>query len=194
MKKLHLHIKGMVCPRCETVIQLELETLGAKVITIQAGYALVDVPTSVDQDLIAQKLHCHGFALLDDPEQKLLEQIKTATLDYLYHQQHAALNRETASAMSDFLAHAIGRSYSHLSKLFSTHEGRTLEQYYIHLRIARVKALLDDGELNVSEIAHTLGYSSGHYLSAQFKKVTGRSVSDYRKNSEGMERNYLNEL
>ena len=193
MKRLTLHIKGMICPRCETVIRQEMQQLDANVVAIKPGYALVEVPGAVDLALIDKKLHRHGFELLKDPEQRLVEQIKTTTLAYLDRQQDATL-RVNLPTLSDFLMQTIGRNYSHLSKLFSKHEGKTLEQYYIHLRIEQVKELLDYQELNISEIADKLGYSSGHYLSAQFKKVTGRSISEYRKDTDTMNRNYLNEL
>ena len=184
----------MICPRCETVIRLEMKKLKAKVITIKPGYATVDVPTSVDLALIGERLRRHGFELLEDPELQLVEKIKTTTLDYLYHQEDAATDGEDVAPLSNFLTHTIGRSYSLLSKLFSKHEGKTLEHYYIHLRIERVKELLDYGELNVGEIAAKLGYSSVHYLSAQFKKVTNMSITTYRKEAEQIGRNYLNEL
>lgn len=192
MKQIKLHIKDMICPRCETVIRQEIEQLGAAVVTIQPGYATVEVPATVDLSMIAEKLRRHGFELLEDPELRLIEQIKIATLQYLYRQESAATRRESIPTLSDFLSHTIGKSYSHLSKLFSRHEGKTLEHHYIHLRIERVKELLDYGELNVGEIAAKLGYSSVHYLSAQFKKVTGMSVSAYRKNTEKIGRRYFN--
>ena len=194
MKRLTLHIKDMICPRCETVIGQEMQKLKARVVEIKPGYATVEVPTAVDLNLIAKSLRRHGFELLEDPEKRLVEQIKTATLDYLSHQQDAATNGEKSPTLSEFMTHAVGRSYSHLSKLFSKHEERTLEHYYIGLRIERVKELLDYQELNISEIADKLGYSSGHYLSAQFRKVTGMSISDYRKDADTIGRNYLSEL
>ena len=191
MKKMKLHIKDMICPRCETVIGQEMEKLGGKVISIKPGYATVEMPTSVDLNLIDQSLRRHGFGLLEDPELQLVEKIKTVTLDYLHRQETASTNGEEVPTLSNFLTHTVGRSYSHLSKLFSGHEKRTLESYYIHLRLERVKELLDYGELNVGEIARKLGYSSVHYLSAQFKKVTDMSISTYRKDSENISRNYL---
>ena len=194
MHTLELHIKGMVCPRCETVIRQELERLDVAVVSIRLGYATVEAPSSVDRSSIARQLRPHGFELLTDPEEQRLEQIRAAVFDYLRLQEAAASRGASVPALSHFLAQKVGRNYSYQSKLFSTREGRTLEHYYIHLRIERVKELLDDNERNVSEIAHQLGYSSSHYLSAQFKKVTGQSISDYRKNTRDSGRNYLNQI
>ena len=194
MKKLKLHIKDMICSRCETVIRQEMRKLKAKVVRIQPGYATVEVPTNVDLKLIAKKLQRHGFELLEDPEQRFIGQIKTTVREYLHRQERAALDGMELPTLSQFLIDKLGRSYSHISKLFSRYEGHTLEQYYIHLRTERVKEFLDYNELNVNEIADTLGYSSGHYLSAQFKKVTGMSISDYRRSAEKLGRKYFNQL
>ena len=184
MKTLTLHIKNMVCPRCETIIRMELEQLGVQILVLRPGYAKVVLPESVTLSTIARRLQHHGFALLKDPDEQLIERVKIATLEYVHHQEQAAVAGTAAPILSDFLSQALGKNYSQLSKLFSGHEGTTLEKYYIRLRIARVKELLDDGELNVSEIARQLGYSSVHYLSAQFKKVTGQSVTHYRNESD----------
>lgn len=199
MKKLKLHIKDMICSRCETVIRLEMKKLSAKVISIKPGYAMVEVPTDVDMSLIANRLGQHGFELLEDPEQQLIGKIKTTVREYLQQQEEASHKKGHSEdtelpTLSSFLVYTLGRSYSYLSKLFSRYEEHTLEHYYIHLRIERVKELLDYNELNVSEIADKLGYSSGHYLSAQFKKVTGMSISEYRKNAEVLGRQYFDRL
>jgi len=45
----------------------------------------------------------------------------------------------------------------------------------------KVKELLSYNELTLSEIAYRLGYSSVAYLSAQFKKATGLTPSQFKK-------------
>jgi AraC-like DNA-binding protein len=63
-------------------------------------------------------------------------------------------------------------------------EGITLEQYIIHQKIERAKELLFYDELNLTQIADQLGYSSVAHLSAQFKKVTGFTPSELKKSRE----------
>ncbi|MBX9734881.1 MAG: AraC family transcriptional regulator, partial [Chitinophagaceae bacterium] len=67
-----------------------------------------------------------------------------------------------------------------LSNLFSEVEGTTIEKYFIVQRIEKVKELIVYDELNLSEIADRLGYSSVAYLSSQFKKITGFTPSYFR--------------
>ncbi|MEX2233821.1 MAG: AraC family transcriptional regulator [Cyclobacteriaceae bacterium] len=68
--------------------------------------------------------------------------------------------------------------------MFSSVEGITLEQYIIRQKIEKVKELLFYDELNMSEIADHLGYSSVAHLSAQFKKVTGFTPSELKKSRD----------
>jgi AraC-like DNA-binding protein len=79
------------------------------------------------------------------------------------------------------LEEEIGADYSYLSRLFSETESTTIEKYLIAQRIERAKELLAYGELNLNEIADTLGYSSTAHLSAQFKKITGMPPSRFKK-------------
>lgn len=194
MKQLELHIKGMVCPRCETIIKQEIARLNGHVLNIRPGYAVVEVPEQVGREMIANQLQKHEFELIEDAEQQLVQQIKTATLNYMKRQEAASSQKQKPTVLSEFVSKEVGKDYSYLSKLFSRQEGQTLEHYYILLRIERVKELLDYDELNVSEIADKLGYSSVHYLSAQFKKTVGTSITNYRKNADKSGRSYLNKL
>jgi AraC family transcriptional regulator len=57
-------------------------------------------------------------------------------------------------------------------------------QYIIRQKIEKVKELLFYDELNLSEIADRLGYSSVAYFSAQFKKVTGFTPSELKKSRD----------
>ncbi|MHB1179577.1 MAG: helix-turn-helix domain-containing protein, partial [Daejeonella sp.] len=54
-------------------------------------------------------------------------------------------------------------------------------QYIIRQKIEKVKELLFYDELSLGEIADKLGYSSIAHLSAQFKKVTGQTPSQFKK-------------
>ncbi|MBL7732226.1 MAG: helix-turn-helix transcriptional regulator, partial [Chitinophagaceae bacterium] len=57
----------------------------------------------------------------------------------------------------------------------------TIEQFFILQKIEKVKEWLVYGELSLNEISYKLGYSSVSHLSAQFKKITGLTPSDFKK-------------
>ena len=82
--------------------------------------------------------------------------------------------------MSYIISDELNHEYSSLSSLFSSVEGITIEKYLIHQKIEKAKELLVYDELSLGEIAYQLGYSSGQYLSSQFKKITGLTPSDYK--------------
>jgi AraC-like DNA-binding protein len=68
--------------------------------------------------------------------------------------------------------------------LFSSVEGVTIEKYIVRQKIERVKELLFYNELTLSEIAYKLGYSSVAHLSSQFKKETGMTPTDFKKENK----------
>ncbi|HQF27755.1 MAG TPA: helix-turn-helix domain-containing protein, partial [Bacteroidia bacterium] len=70
--------------------------------------------------------------------------------------------------------------YTYLSNLFSETEGSTIEHFIIMHKIERVKELIIYSELNLTEIAWKMHYSSVAHLSNQFKKVTGLTPSFFK--------------
>lgn len=68
---------------------------------------------------------------------------------------------------------------SQLQKLFRNKCGCGIIDYFSRLKISRAKELIREKNLNFTQIADTLGYTSIHYFSRQFKKITGMSPSEY---------------
>jgi len=83
--------------------------------------------------------------------------------------------------LSDQLASLLHKDYNYLSNLFSSVENTTIEQYFILQKIEKVKEWLVYDEFTLNEMAFKLGYSSVAHLSAQFKKVTGFTPSQFKK-------------
>ena len=171
-----IYIKHMVCDRCTMVVRQELEKLGIVAASIRLGE--IELPATPDDrqlESIRNSLSAVGFEIIDDKKSRVIEQIKAAIIDVVQHQKKLTTN------LSDYLAREIGKDYSYQSNLFSEVEGTTIEQYFIHQKIEKVKELLVYDELTLSEIAYALGYSSVAHLSNQFKKVTGLTPSHFKK-------------
>ena len=83
------------------------------------------------------------------------------------------------------------KEYSTISRLFSDVEGMTIEQYFILLKIEKVKEWLSYDELSLKEIAWKLGYSSTAHLSAQFKKITSLTASHFSKTGHSGRKSWL---
>ena len=71
----------------------------------------------------------------------------------------------------------IGRSQ--LQKLFQEKTGNGVIEYFSKMKIDAAKQLIRTGHMNFTQISQQLGYSSIHYFSRQFKKLTGMTPSEY---------------
>jgi len=175
--KENIYIKNMVCNRCILVVTQEFEKAGLKPVTVKMGEVELPEKPSVDQlQKISTNLQQLGFEILDDQKQKLIEKVKTLLIDKI---QSGEI--EEHFILSDFIGKTFNKDYSQLSRLFSEVEGVTIEQFFIHQKIEKVKELIAYNELTLSEIAWKLGYSSVAHLSSQFKKVTGFTPSQIKK-------------
>ena len=171
-----LSIKNMVCPRCIKVVKEELEKLGHHIEEIRLGeVVLKNEPANLT--LVAKALEAQGFALIEERNARLINQIKT----YIQEQIHSGSLEQAKFNLSTLIESHFHTSYNHLSALFSQLENQTLEHYFIAQKIEFVKEWLAYEELTLGEMAHRLGYSSVAHLSHQFKKTTGFSPSEFKK-------------
>lgn len=167
----------MVCDRCIAAVTKLLDDLKIRFSSIQLGeVALVKDPSQKQMREVENGLKNLGFEILDDSKKKIIEKIKTVIIQYV----HYGIGDEKYK-FSNLLTSKLNKDYSYLSKLFSETEGMTIEKYLINQKIEKVKELIVYDELNLTEIAYQLAYSSVAHLSAQFKKVTGLSPSHFKQ-------------
>jgi AraC-like DNA-binding protein len=182
-------IKNMVCDRCIMAVHKTIEEMGLKPIDVKLGSATVEGAIDDNQRQgLRKKLQSIGFELLDDQRQRTIEQIRTAIIQLVHYNDN-----NSPANLSSYLSEKLGQDYSALSKLFSEYASKTIERYYMEMRIERVKELLTYGELTLSQIALKLNYSSTAYLSSQFKAVTGMTPSQFKK-LQGDKRRKLDEI
>jgi len=74
-------------------------------------------------------------------------------------------------------------SPQYIAKKFKEFYNTTVITYLTELRIEKARSLLLHTDLPVLEIANTLGYSDENYFGKVFKKMTGLSPLQYRKQS-----------
>jgi AraC family transcriptional regulator len=172
----------MVCNRCKMVVTQEIEKLGLHPEKVSLGEVVLKEDHLSPEQLnhLDAALLAVGFERIDDRKARLIEAIKNKVIQMIHHTDHV----DRRFNWSDVLADELHYEYNYLSNLFSSVEGITLEQYIIRQKIERVKELLFYDELNLSEIANRLGYSSVAHLSAQFKKTTGLTPSELKKSRE----------
>ena len=77
-------------------------------------------------------------------------------------------------------------SKSTLQKLFQNRVGYGVSRYYQQLKIDRAKSMIREKKYNFTEIAQKLGYSSVHYFSRHFKRITEMTPSEYADSLQAM--------
>ena len=172
-----LYIKNMVCNRCKMVVKDVLESSGLHIVDIELGEVLLGEEQLDKEALnsISARLLSIGFEIIDDKKSKAIEKIKKVVIGMVHHS-----DEPNPLKQSEIIAKELNHDYSYLSKLFSEVEGITIEQYAIQQKIEKVKELLVYDELSLTGIADKLGYSSVAHLSAQFKKITGLTPSQFK--------------
>ncbi|MDO4298383.1 MAG: AraC family transcriptional regulator [Lachnospiraceae bacterium] len=78
----------------------------------------------------------------------------------------------------------IGRSQ--LQKLFREKHGCGVIDYFTRMKVEYAKQLIREQKHNFTQISELLGYSSIHYFSRRFKKVTGMTPSEYMASIKAM--------
>ena len=82
--------------------------------------------------------------------------------------------------LHDVASH-VALSNNHFCTVFSQETGETFTEYLTAVRIGRARELLATTAMRTSDIAYAVGYNDPHYFSYLFKKNTGLSPRDYRK-------------
>ncbi len=173
-----LFIKNMVCDRCILVIRSIISEMKLPYTEIKLGVVSFKRElTVIEQQTLSNKLTAIGFELIDDKKARIIENIKTIIVEVVYNRITIKTN------LSDYIADQLHLDYKYLSTLFSESEDTTVEKYFIAQKIERAKELLEYGELNLSEIAFELNYSSTAHLSTQFKKNTGITPTQFKESN-----------
>ena len=113
---------------------------------------------------------------MDDKKAVLIEKIKNVIIDMIHYTDELPKTN-----FSDYLSKKLNHDYGYLANLFSEIQGTTIEKFIISHKIERVKELIIYDELNLTEIAWKMHYSSVAHLSNQFKKITGLTPSHFKK-------------
>ena len=166
----------MVCPRCVMAVEQILDRMDIPYSEVSIG------SVNLERDLQPEELQRFdrelqeiGFEILQDRKQKLAEEIKVALLEMINTPTEQPLKTST------WLSERFNLEYTYLSSVFSEVQDENIEKYLIKLKIEKAKELISYDQ-SMAEIADQLQYSSVAHLSNQFKKITGMTPSEYRKN------------
>jgi len=166
----------MVCIRCKMVVKEELKKLGLHYVVVELGEVEImeDITVEQHQEFKTALLRS-GLELMDDKKSMLIEKIKNIIIELIHHTEETIKTN-----FSDFLSEKLKYDYTYLANLFSEVQGSTIEHFIISHKVERIKEFLVYDELNLTEIAYLMHYSSVAHLSAQFKKITGLTPSHFK--------------
>ena len=159
------------------MVKHELEKLDLHYISVELGMIEIkeDISEFQKQEL-KSNLAISGLELMDDKRSILIDKIKNVIIEMIHYSDEVPKVN-----YSDYIAQKLNYDYTYLSNLFSEVKGITIQHFIIKHKIERAKELILYNELNLTEIANKLNYSSVAHLSNQFKKVTGHTPSFYKK-------------
>jgi AraC-like DNA-binding protein len=158
------------------VVKYELDKLGLHYTRVELGEVeILEDLSDMQQNNLNDALKSCGLELMDDKKSILVEKIKAVIIELVhYTDDMIKIN------LSDYISQKLNHNYSYLSNLFSEVKGTSIEKFYLENKIEKVKELLVYDELNLTEIAYKLHYSSVAHLSSQFKKMTGLTPSHFK--------------
>ena len=175
---------------CIKLLNIIFKKNDIQVNTLRLGYANVTYDyTKISKNKIIEIVNNEGFEVLKNKEEQIVEQTKLAVIELI----HEMSNANSIVQKAGYIVEKLGLNYRFLSKLFSKYEPVTLEKYIILNKVEKIKRLIDGEEYSLSEIAYMMDYNSVQYLSNQFKKETGMSLSEYKK-SDRTSKKTLSEL
>lgn len=179
----------MVSLRCKMAVKEELRKLGLHFVLVDLGEVeVMEELTDQEREQLKSNLELIGLELMDDKRAILIEKIKLAIIELIHH-----TDEMIKVNFSDFLSEKLQLDYTYLSNLFTEVQGTTIAQFMILHKIERIKELMIYDELNITEIAIKMNYSSVAHLSNQFKKMTGLTPSQY-KNSKNKLRSPIEDI
>jgi AraC-like DNA-binding protein len=167
----------MVSLRCKMVVKDILEQVDIPYLSVELGEVNTCEELTAEQlKLLKERLKCADLELMDDKKAQLIEKIKGVIIEMIHYEEELPKVK-----FSVYLSKKLNHNYTYLANLFSETEGTTIEHFMILHKIEKVKELIMYNDLNLSEIAWKLHYSSVAHLSHQFKKVTGLTPSFFKK-------------
>ena len=174
---MRIYIKYMVSLRCKMSVKDELLKIGVNYVNLELGMVEILEDITIEQrNQLKENLLKSGLELLDDKKSILIEKIKTVITEMIHYSDELPKVN-----YSDYISEIVGNDYTYLANTFSEVMGMTIQQFIIIHKIERVKELLIYDELNLTQIAFKMHYSSLGHLSNQFKKVTGLTPSFYKQ-------------
>ncbi len=96
-------------------------------------------------------------------------------IKYLHNNYNRNITNHTIGAIFNYHA-------NYVNHLMRQNTGKSLHHYLLEYRISKAIDLIQNSDLTMAEITDAVGFSNSAHFSKQFKKMTGRSPMQFKKN------------
>lgn len=172
-----LQIRYNINNVCKILLQEKLN--GLEMPGELVGLGEIEIKKNVSEQQFVELtslLKKYEIQVIDDRISALVQKTKDAIIEMIYLEE-----KLPASKVSFHLSQKLNYSFGYISKLFSEVTYTSIENFIIIQKIERVKQLIIEDQLTLTQIAGKLSYSSVAHLSGQFKKITGITPSAFQR-------------
>jgi YesN/AraC family two-component response regulator len=160
---------------CRVIVEDHLKAMGLDYDLGTSGSVTARQMNVQQHAELNSKLSRYGIELIEEVPNDLVEQIKRAVIDLVSLEE----GRPNIN-VSDYLSKKLNYSYGYLTAVFSEATYTSIAHFMILQKVERIKEMLLNQNLSLTEISYQLGYSSVAYLSNQFKMVTGLTPTKFK--------------
>ena len=159
--------------------QISLDKLEEILRNIKTIFKFYHVFCYVHEPIKLKQLFNASFAL---SQEQADDKKKAETLPKLMPKLKAYINENLQNNLTrSDLASQIYVHPDYLSHIFKESVGMSVSQYIMHTRLERSKVLLRSTEKSISQIARQVGYPNTSYFAKLFKRSTGMTPTQFRK-------------
>src|ERR1035437_7682513 len=135
--------------RCKMEVKDELKKMGLHEVFVDLGSIdIMEDLTPAQYQQLKRNLHAK-LEIQNNKDALLVESIENLIIEMVYYADE--LPREK---YSECITKKLGHNYHYLSNIFSAAKGYTIQQFWMMIKMEKVKELLLKEDLNLSEISY----------------------------------------
>lgn len=172
-----LYLKYDIQKICKRVVEEQFDKLDLPY-DIQ-GFGEAEIKETISGTKLKQlhsMLNSYGIEIVETQKSILVQKTKDAIIELVYMEESLPVSKFSA-----YLAKKLKHSYGYISNVFSDVTFTSIENFIILQKVERAKELILTNELNFTEIAWKLNYSSSAHFTTQFKNTTGLTPSAFQR-------------
>ena len=139
-----------------------------------------------EQRLLREQLQFYINRPKAEQEQPVLLTVKMKGNDQILMEKmmaYIATHIDESEMSVETIADAVGVSRAQLQRRVKDITGLSVGTFVRDLRLKQAAQLLRQGDVDISQVAYTVGFSAPNVFSTAFKKYFGVSPSEYMKNN-----------